>query len=131
MRRVDLLRARSQLRLRWEWKELHKQKSKISAMHLTMPFTVIFIEIHEATKRSGYVPQERMLENVLKAASMSGKDRDSFLVLNRRTAALPWPNRRVRMTRERQAKETITSFWFVILLRKPDSPTTEGMLTAN
>ena len=72
-----------------------------------------------------------MLKNLQKAASMSGKDRDSFLVLSKRTAALPRLKRSVRRTRQRQPKETMTSLWLAILLRNPDSAATGGMLTTN
>jgi hypothetical protein len=59
---------------------------------------------------------------------MSGKERDSFLVLSISTATLPRLKRSVRRTRERHPKETMTSLWLAILLRNPDS---EGMFTVD
>ncbi len=44
-----------------------------------------------------------------KPASMSGKDLDSLLLVRSKTAAFPLSRRRVSRTRDRHAKEIITS----------------------
>ncbi len=83
-------------------------------------------ELEERSRRSSQ-GVEKTGASVPKPASMSGKDLDSLLLVRSKTAAFPLSRRRVSRTRDRHAKEIITSLWLIILLTTPASTASIGM----
>jgi len=83
-------------------------------------------ELEERSRRSSQ-GVEKTGGSVPKPASMSGKDLDSLLLVRSKTAAFPLSRRRVSRTRDRHAKEIITSLWLIILLTTPASTASVGM----